>query len=201
MFTVSIFLKRAILPITYTLALLLSTTSQADTFTVEQLMQTLAQTKPSRATFIEKKQIALLDQPVESSGELFFTAPDYLEKRTLLPKPESLIVNGQKILIERGSKTYYFTLQNLPELAAFINSIRGTLAGDLKSLKRDFQLHLAGSTDKWSLQLIPTNEKMKTLLQHIRIAGFNNQIQNIEILQTDGDSAVMTINSVGKTPR
>ena len=184
----------------FTLALLFSTISQAGTFTIEQLMQTLAETKPSRATFTEKKQIALLDQPVESSGELFFTAPDYLEKRTLLPKPETLIVNGQKILIERGSKTYYFTLQNLPELAAFINSIRGTLAGDLKSLKRDFQLHLEGGTDKWSLQLTPTNEKMKTLLRHIRIAGFNNQIQNIEILQTDGDSAVMSIKPVGKTP-
>lgn len=200
MFTVLNCLKSVLMPMAYTLALLLSTNSQADTLTVEQLMQTLAETKPSRATFIEKKHIALLDQPVESSGELFFTAPDYLEKRTLLPKPESLIVNGQKILIERSNKTYYFTLQNLPELAAFINSIRGTLAGDLKSLKRDFQLQLEGGTDKWALQLTPSNEKMKKLLQHIRIAGFNNQIHNVEILQTDGDSAVMTIKSVDKTP-
>lgn len=200
MYNISICIKRVLIPCAFALTLFCSALSQAESLTIEQLMQTLAESKPSHATFTEIKHIAILDQPVESSGELFFTAPDFLEKRTLLPKPESLIVNGQKILIERGSKTYYFTLQNLPELAAFINSIRGTLAGDLKSLNRDFQLKLEGKPDKWLLQLTPSNAKMKKLLQHIRIAGFNNQIRNIDILQTDGDSAFMTIKPVDKTP-
>jgi outer membrane lipoprotein-sorting protein len=175
------------------LALLFSAACNAENFTIVQLMQTLEKAKPSHATFIETKHIALLDQPVVSSGELFFTAPDHLEKRTLLPKPESLIVDGNKILIERGSKTYYFTLQNMPELGAFINSIRGTLAGDLNALKRSFQLSLEGNAKQWTLQLAPTNEKMQKILQHIRIAGLNNQIHSIEIFQTDGDSSLMAI--------
>jgi outer membrane lipoprotein-sorting protein len=178
------------------LPLLFSAACNAENFTIVQLMQTLEKAKPSHATFIETKHIALLDQPVVSSGELFFTAQDHLEKRTLLPKPESLIVDGNKILIERGSKTYYFTLQNMPELGAFINSIRGTLAGDLNALKRSFQLSLEGNAKQWTLQLAPTNEKMQKILQHIRIAGFNNQIHSIEISQTDGDTALMTIKPV-----
>jgi hypothetical protein len=175
------------------LSLLFSTSSYADTFTIHQLMQSLAEAKPSRATFTETKHIALLDKPVKSSGELFFTAPDYLEKRTLLPKPESVILDGNKILIERGSKTYYFTLQNLPEMGIFINSIRGTLAGDLDALERSFQLSLEGNANKWTLQLVPTNAKLQKLFQHIRIAGFNNQINSIDVIQTDGDSAYMSI--------
>jgi outer membrane lipoprotein-sorting protein len=175
------------------LPLLFSAACNAENFTIVQLMQTLEKAKPSHATFIETKHIALLDQPVVSSGELFFTAPDHLEKRTLLPKPESLIVDGNKILIERGSKTYYFTLQNMPELGAFINSIRGTLAGDLNALKRSFQLSLKGNAKQWTLQLAPTNEKMQKILQYINIAGFNNQVHSIEIFQTDGDSSLMAI--------
>jgi len=175
------------------LALLFATVGHAEALTIEQLMQSLAKAKPSHATFTEVKHIALLDQPVESSGELFFTAPDHLEKRTLLPKPESLIVDGNKILIERGSKTYYFTLQNMPELGAFINSIRGTLAGDLNALKRSFQLSLKGNAKQWTLQLAPTNEKMQKILQHINIAGLNNQVHSIEIFQADGDSSLMAI--------
>jgi len=31
----------------------------------------LAQTRSSHASFVEKKTIAMLDRPVESSGELF----------------------------------------------------------------------------------------------------------------------------------
>jgi outer membrane lipoprotein-sorting protein len=180
--------------------LLCVSNSHADTLTIAQLMQKLEKAKPSHATFTEKKHIALLDEPVESSGELFFTAPDHLEKRTLLPKPESLIVDGNKIFIERGSKTYYFTMQNLPELGVFINSIRGTLAGDLKSLERSFQLSLKGNIDQWTLQLLPTNKKMQKLLNNIQIVGLNDQIHSIEISQVDGDSSHMLIKPVDKSP-
>jgi hypothetical protein len=200
MLVATIHLSRLLIAAVFTLPLLFATPTHADTLTIEQLMHALAQAKPSHATFTEKKHIALLDEPVESSGELFFTAPDHLEKRTLLPKPESLIVDGNKILIERGSKTYYFTLQNMPELGAFINSIRGTLAGDLIVLKRSFQLSLEGNKNKWALQLAPTNVKMQKLLQHIRIAGLGNQIRTIDITQVDGDSSHMIITPMSQTP-
>ena len=65
---------------------------------LQQLMDSLAQNKSGRATFVETKRIAMLDKPVESSGELLFTAPDRLEKRTLKPKPESMIVDGDALL-------------------------------------------------------------------------------------------------------
>lgn len=189
----SLILNRIFVAGTLTVALLFSAICQAEDWNVEQLMQTLAQAKPSRATFIEKKHISLLDKPVESSGELFFTAPDYLAKRTLKPKPESLIVEGDRLLIERGSKTYYFQVQSHPELAIFINSIRGTLAGDIVSLQRNFSLQLDGTAEKWTLQLSPTHEKIKAQLQHIRIAGRNDQVRSIEVSQADGDHSTMTI--------
>ena len=50
---------------------------------IDQLMQSLALVRSSQATFSEKKFIAILDKPVESSGELFYNAPDRLEKRKI----------------------------------------------------------------------------------------------------------------------
>jgi len=49
-------------------------------------MQLLAQSRSAHASFVETKSIAMLDKPVISSGELFYTAPDHLEKRTLNPR-------------------------------------------------------------------------------------------------------------------
>src|SRR3546814_404013 len=70
----------------------------ADTeWNIDQLMQLLSQTRSAQATFVETKSIAMLDAPVESSGELFYRAPDYFEKRTLKPKPESMVLDGNKI--------------------------------------------------------------------------------------------------------
>ena len=72
---------------------------------VTQLMQGLAKNKSGRASFVEKKYIALLEAPVESSGELLYTAPDRLEKRTLKPRPESLLIEGGSLTVERGKRT------------------------------------------------------------------------------------------------
>ena len=160
---------------------------------LQQLMDALAQNKSGRATFVETKHIAMLDRPVESSGELLFTAPDHLEKRTFKPRSESLIVNGSELLIERGRQKYRLQLQAYPDLAAFIDSIRGTLTGDRKALERSFRLGLDGSAERWTLQLLPLDEKMLAVVQQIRITGMRDQVNRIEVMQSDGDRSVMTI--------
>jgi outer membrane lipoprotein-sorting protein len=160
---------------------------------LQQLMDSLAQNKSGRATFVETKRIALLDKPVESSGELLFTAPDRLEKRTLKPKPEFMTVNGDALSIERSSQKYQLQLQSYPELAAFIDSIRGTLTGDRNALERNYQLSLSGSAEGWTLQLLPLHEKMKAVVQRIRISGVHDQVKSIEIIQADGDSSLMVV--------
>lgn len=160
---------------------------------LQQLMESLAQSKSGRASFVEKKSIAMLDKPVESSGDLLFSAPDRLEKRTLKPQPETMIVNGDELVIERGRQKYKLQLHSYPELAAFIDSIRGTLAGDRKALERNYRLSLEGAAERWTLQLLPLDEKMQAVIQRIRIAGVRDQVRSIEITQADGDNSLMSI--------
>ena len=160
---------------------------------LDQLMNELAQTRYSHARFTEKKSIAILDQPVESSGELFYSAPDRLEKRTLKPRYETMLVEGGVLTIARGRKRYRLQLQDYPELAAFIDSIRGTLSGDRHALERNYRLSLNGSPAQWSLQLLPLQPKMLTVVQQIRVKGVRDQVRSIDILQADGDSALMLI--------
>ena len=167
--------------------------SHAAVWDIDQLMHDLAQTRSGRASFVETKSIAMLDKPVESSGELFYSAPDHLEKRTLKPKPESMTVTGDTLLIERGRQKYRLQLQDYPELAAFIDSIRGTLAGDRKALERNYRLSLDGSAQDWLLQLLPINEKMLAVVQRIHIVGVGDEVRSITITQADGDSSRMLI--------
>src|SRR5665647_716018 len=175
------------------LVVVLTAPSYAADWDIDQLMNSLAQTRSGHARFVEKKSIAILDQPVESSGDLLYTAPDRLEKRTIKPKPETMVVQGDNLQIERGRQKIQLQLQTYPELAAFIDSIRGTLAGDRKALERSYRLSLDGSADGWTLQLLPMDEKMKAVVQRIRIAGVRDQVTSIEITQADGDSSLMVV--------
>ena len=165
-----------------------------------QLMQGLAQNKSGRASFVEKKYIALLDQPLESSGELLYTAPDRLEKRTLKPRPESLLIESGSLTVERGKRRMVLRLQDYPELVAFTESIRGTLAGDLTALRRIYNLDLDGSEERWTLTLRPVETKMLDVVQRIRIVGSRADVKSIEIEQTDKDRSVMVIDKLAATP-
>lgn len=162
---------------------------------IDQLMQTLAQVRSSHTTFSEKRTLALLDKPQVSSGELIYKAPDYFEKRTLQPKAETLILNGDTVLIARGQKHYLLKLADYPEIAAFTASLRGTLAGDRQMLQRSYLLSLDGSKAHWKLQFLPTDSRIKDRIARILIRGADNELRSIEIIQTDGDSSITTIAS------
>jgi outer membrane lipoprotein-sorting protein len=167
--------------------------SSAAEWDIDQLMRGLAQIHSDHSSFVEKKSIAMLDKPVQSSGELFYTAPDHLEKRTIKPKPESMILDHGTLVIERGRQKHGLQLQDYPELAAFIDTIRGTLAGDRKALERNYRLSLDGTVEHWTLQLLPVDEKMQAVVKRIRIAGVRDAVRSIEITQADGDSSLMLI--------
>ena len=57
---------------------------------------------------------------MESSGELSYVAPDRLEKRTLKPKPESMVLDGGTLTLERGGRKRSLPLADYPEVGAFV---------------------------------------------------------------------------------
>ena len=160
---------------------------------VAQLMQSLAQQQGGRVTFVEKKFIAMLDRPVESSGELIYQPPARLEKRTLKPKFESLVLDGDRLVVERGKQKHTLQLAQYPEVAAVVDSIRDTLAGNLKALERQYRVDLEGGPDRWTLTLLPSDTRIAAIVQRIRISGARDELRQIEMLQADGDSSVMDI--------
>ncbi|MGY2490862.1 LolA-related protein [Cupriavidus sp. CP313] len=170
----------------------------AATFGVDQLMSTLAQRKSGRVLFTETKYLAILDKPVQSSGELLFTAPDHLEKRTLSPKAENMVLDGDMLTVERDGKRYTMPLQNYPEVAAFIESIRGTLAGNRQTLERYYKLGLEGRASRWTLTLTPADSRMAAVVSQVRIDGSQDALDRVEIRQADGDRSVMKIRPAGR---
>ena len=190
----AVFLRCFVQRASAALALMLVTAvSHAAEMDIDQLMQGLAQIRTGHASFVEKKYIAMLDKQVESSGELFYSAPERLEKRTLKPKPESMILDNGMLVIERGRQKHSLQLQDYPELAAVIDSIRGTLAGDRKALERNYRLSLEGGIERWTLQLLPVDEKMQAVIKRIRITGARHAVSSIEINRADGDRSLMLI--------
>ena len=174
--------------------LLASTSARAaDVTTVDDLMRGFASIKASRADFVEKKYLSTLTQPLESSGELVYVSPSHLERRTVKPKPEVLIVDGDTLTIERAGTKRSISLSAFPEVTAFTESIRATLAGDLAALKRDYRVDFDGASVPWRLTLLPSDQKVAALVSRVTLTGRDRHIETIEILQADGNRSVATL--------
>jgi hypothetical protein len=169
-------------------------------WSLERLLDGFAQRREARASFVERKRVAVLDRPLVSSGELRFAAPDRLEKRTLRPKRERLRVEGDRLSMERGERSLELDLRSYPEVAAFVESIRGTLAGDRRALERYYRLRLEGDRASWALTLTPRANAMAALVARVRIAGRRAEISVIEIEQVNGDSTLMSIERLPARP-
>lgn len=177
------------------LALLLTTlpAAHAADWQLADLMQQLGQVRNAQARFVERKYIALLDQPVESSGELSFTAPDRMEMRTLRPKKQSLLLDGNRLTMAQDGRTRTVSLQSYPEVAAFVEGIRGTLAGDRQALERVYQVHLIGNAARWQLLLVPREASMSRIISRIRIGGSQSDVLSVAYDHADGDRSEMQI--------
>jgi hypothetical protein len=160
---------------------------------LDRLMSLLAQRRHGHVSFVEKKYIAVLDRPVQSSGEMLYVAPDHLEKRTLEPKPETLVLADGIVSAQRGRRHYVLDLHQYPQVLPFIESIRATLAGDRPALERVFKVDFSGNLQRWKLELVPLEPKLSATVKNIGIEGEKDVIQSVTIQEPDGDHSVLTI--------
>ncbi|WP_206996680.1 LolA-related protein [Trinickia mobilis] len=173
-------------------------TPSAPGWTLDALMSTLARNKSGHAAFVETKYLSIATKPVESSGELVFVAPDHLEKVTTSPKPERLVVDGDKLTVERDRHKYTLALDRYPELAAFIESIRATLDGDRFALERLYQVALEGNRDDWTLTLTPLDARTSKVIRTVTLHGARDALRTVAIEQADGDHSVMQLQDVAR---
>ena len=180
------------------LLLCLPALCRAETVTswdVRQLMQGLAQVKETKGKFVERKFLSVLKQPLEFSGTLLFQAPGHLEKHTLAPKMESLVLDQGVLTIDSKARNIKRTLvlREYPAIWAFVESIRSTLAGDLPTLEHFYKIDLEGDAAHWKMRLQPIELKTREVMREIHINGRGNWVDNIETLESNGDRALMEI--------
>jgi len=160
-----------------------------------ELMQALAGVKESKAVFSERKYLHVLRAPADFSGTLSYTAPDHLEKITLRPSRERMVLDGDTVVMENEARSQRRTLKlsAYPAIGAMVEGMRSTLAGDLATLSRFYTVQLNGDEAAWRLVLSPVDSQARAMISEIRIKGSSSRIVSIESIEPDGDRSVMDI--------
>jgi outer membrane lipoprotein-sorting protein len=160
---------------------------------LQELMHLLAARRHGQVDFVEQHFLKVLKRPVESYGVMIYDAPRRLEKRTVEPRAESLVLDGDELTIQRKGRTHVLELSAYPSILPFIESLRATLAGDLPALERIFNVDFAGTLEHWTLTLNPRDSKVAKTVSQVRIDGSRDALLKVEILEASGDRSLMTL--------
>jgi hypothetical protein len=181
------------LAVSMPLAVLAAGTSDPG-WSLDALMDTLRQVKSASARFTEHKHVQMLTQPVEASGTLNYVAPGLLEKTTEAPSPESIVLRDDMLSGTRSNGEHYSVgLADHPDIAALVEGVRSTLAGDLPTLRRYYTIGSAGTRAAWQLLLTPKDDAVRAKVDMIRITGADATLQEIDIHEVDGDFSEMFV--------
>ncbi|MFT4268449.1 MAG: outer membrane lipoprotein carrier protein LolA [Xenophilus sp.] len=165
----------------------------ARAFGVDDLMALLARQEKGEARFTEQRFVRGVDGPLQSAGVLDFEPPDKLVRRTTSPRPESMSVDGNQLVMQRGGRTRTTTLDSLPEVQGMIEAMRGTLMGNALQLQRYFRTKLSGDEKAWTLDLDPIDRALAAQVRSLRITGRGGQVLGVEMEFVGGDRSVMDI--------
>lgn len=170
-------------------------------FDLPALAALLAQRQSGEARFTEERFVSGFDGPLRASGRLSFKAPDRFVRQTLEPLVESMSVDGNTITLRRGGRSRQMAMDAVPELAAMIEAVRGTLTGNAQTLERHFKVRVEGSAAQWGLTLVPRDARLATQVHEVQIVGQGSDVRSVALWLAGGDRSVMSIEPAQALPR
>ena len=179
------------------LALLLASPGgAAHELTLPELMQRMADTPGVVAHFVERKELALLDQPLETRGTMYFVPPDRLARHTEAPGASTLIIDGDRLLFRDEAGGDDVDLASNPLARVFVDNFIVLFNGDLEELKRRYETGFATHGDDWTLTLEPRSAPLNRLIATITLHGDASGMREMVLLEKAGDRTTTTFADV-----
>ncbi|SCZ33339.1 MULTISPECIES: outer membrane lipoprotein carrier protein LolA [Pseudomonas] len=167
---------------------LLTLSSLANAFDLQQLSEQLAKPDVIHGQFIQEKHLRALPQPLISKGSFVLAKNHGLLWLLKTPLQQDYRISAKGIA--RRDATGWQLLPNKSAGAEQNRLFLAVLQGDSSGLQRDFELALSGDAQQWQLTLTPRSVLLKQVFNQINISG-GTLVNTIELLETQGDSTVL----------
>ncbi len=164
--------------------------------TLEALTQRMATSRGVTASFHEVKDLALLDAPLESSGMLYFVAPDRLLRHTTSPTAARLVVENGRITYRDTAGSEEIDLAENPVARQFVDNLIVLFNGNLPALRERYEIDFGADGSTWKLVLTPRRAAMRHFITRIALSGDGAALQQLVTDEADGDRTTTTFANV-----
>jgi hypothetical protein len=161
--------------------------AEPDTLELDELLHHMATTRGVVAEFRELKTLALLEEPLESRGTLYFQPPDRFVRVTREPAATRLVLVGSRMRFEDATGGSDVDLAENPVARQFADNLVALWRGDRARLEKLYRLDFRAEGPRWQLGLSPRGAPLDRFIASIRLAGDGATMRTMELLESDGD--------------
>jgi outer membrane lipoprotein-sorting protein len=155
--------------------------------TLDELLGHMAKTRGVVADFHEEKQIALLEQPLESTGTVYFAPPGRFTRVTRTPAATRLVLDGARMRFEDATGESGVELGANPVARQFAENMVALWSGDRARLERLYTLDFRAEASRWQLVLVPRSPALARFVERLALRGDGKQMREMELVEADGD--------------
>ncbi len=162
--------------------------------------QSLGKAQAVRGKFVQRRHLAELAQPLESSGSFLFARAAGIEWHTELPFDSQFLLAESGITQrDEGGVTLRIQASEQPALAVVSRVFFALFALDLDALSHDFELYGKTRGTGWVLGLKPRAEALGSVFRQAIVSG-STTVERVVLEDGNGDSSEIILRGVQYDP-
>jgi outer membrane lipoprotein-sorting protein len=160
-------------------------------------VRSLAGAKALRGRFVQRRFLAGLAKPLESSGTFVYAKDAGIEWHTEKPFDSRFILTRDRITqIDEGGVSLQIQAADQPALAVVARVFFALFALDVESLSHDFELYGRPLTDgRWELGLKPRTEALGSMFRQALVTG-SGAVHRVTLADANGDRSEIEFSAV-----
>ncbi len=163
---------------------------------LDELLARMAATRGVETEFHERREVALLVEPLESRGLLYFVPPDRMARFTIEPAFSALVADGGNLSFRDAPEGEEMDLSGSPMAAAFVENFTAVFSGDRRRLERFYETRLETRGEDWELILVPRGLPLSHFIEAVTLRGDAGGMRELDVRETDGDQTLTRFVSV-----
>jgi outer membrane lipoprotein-sorting protein len=155
---------------------------------IDALLAGLSKAPGLFARFREEKHVTLLQQPLVSEGNLYFTPPARFARHTEKPIASTMIIDGNQLQFGNADSQESMNLGTNPVARLFADAFVMLLSGNRAGLEKIFKMQLTPKAGgEWKLVLTPRVAPMDKMIKEMELRGRGLNLNELDVREASGD--------------
>jgi outer membrane lipoprotein carrier protein len=161
---------------------------------LKQIAQTNTTTNSFECPFVQKKNISVLSETIESKGVMYYKKADKLRWQYDTPYKYIFVLNSDKVFVKNENRTDEFNTSSNKLFREISELMVGSVNGDMLIDNKRFSSEFRFNNKEVEVKLIPKDKELKQLMSSIVLTFTKSDwmVQSIVMNEAGGDNTIIT---------